>query len=221
MPSRLTCCPTTLLYRYLLARTYCVSARHYPITQLTFLAYLQPTMAPNASDRSKKRIAVGAEVAELPAKRQPQPTRRLLESQLPVVLPSLPATQQQPSQRGSTSVDALLLMKGTRFGMILCCIGRRVRACKALRGCQGASYARSREGYRWTIHSSQQKAHRYLRWNCRKIHAQFFPSIYLMESPCVTVWTSSLEWHHFIATRFSSTRFLEAHTTDRLDLRHS
>ncbi|KNG44306.1 hat domain-containing protein [Stemphylium lycopersici] len=65
-------------------------------------------MAPNASDRSKKRTAVGAKVAERPAKRQRQPTRRLLESQLPVVLPSLPATQQQPSQRGSTPVDALL-----------------------------------------------------------------------------------------------------------------
>jgi hypothetical protein len=31
-------------------------------------AYLQPTMAPNASDRSKKRAAAGAEVAELPAR---------------------------------------------------------------------------------------------------------------------------------------------------------
>jgi hypothetical protein len=69
-------------------------------------AYLQPTMAPNASDRSKKRAAAGAEVAELPAKRQQRPTGRLLESQL--VLPLLLATQPQPSQRGLTPIDTLL-----------------------------------------------------------------------------------------------------------------
>jgi hypothetical protein len=49
-------------------------------------------------------------------------------------------------------------MRGTRFGIIVLYWKARESLNEALRGCQGTSYARSRERYQWTIGSVQQLA---------------------------------------------------------------